>query len=140
LKHKIKDLYYTNSLYALHAPKISTRKRKEKQEFLHQYMKTMDQEERGAPNYELQVSFSNTPQAIHEMGFVQFEDNQVLSFLAPSQSSQMSQPLSGGGTATTATTTTTGTTSNTNPTTMGFSHNDLVSRSSWNNNDQVVLE
>lgn len=94
----------------------------------------MDQEERGAPNYELQVSFSNTPQAIHEMGFVQFEDNQVLSFLAPSQSSQMSQPLSGGGTATTATT------SNTNPTTMGFSHNDLVSRSSWNNNDQVVLE
>jgi hypothetical protein len=43
------------------------------------------------------------------MGFVQFEENQVLSFLAPSQSSQISQPL------------------NTNTTTnihMGFSHND----------------
>lgn len=98
-------------------------------------MKIMDQEERGAPNYELQVSFSNTPQAIHEMGFVQFEDNQVLSFLAPSQTSQMSQPLSGGGTTTT-TATTTGATSNTNPASIGFSHNDLVSRSSWNN-DQV---
>lgn len=98
------------------------------------------EEERGAPNYELQVSFSATPQAIHDMGFVQFEDNQVLSFLAPSQSSQMSQPLSGGGatTNTTTTTATTGGTSNTNPTTMGFSHNDLVTRSSWNN-DQVVI-
>jgi hypothetical protein len=100
----------------------------------------MDQEERGAPNYELQVSFSNTPQAIHEMGFVQFEDNQVLSFLAPSQSSQMSQPplgSSGGTTTTTTASATTGSASNTNPTTMGFSHNDLVTRSSWNN-DQVV--
>ena len=98
------------------------------------------EEERGAPNYELQVSFSATPQAIHDMGFVQFEDNQVLSFLAPSQSSQMSQPLSGGGatTNTTTTTATTGGTSNTNPPTMGFSHNDLVTRSSWNN-DQVVI-
>ena len=98
------------------------------------------EEERGAPNYELQVSFSATPQAIHDMGFVQFEDNQVLSFLAPSQSSQMSQPLSGGGatTNTTTTTATTGGTSNTNPTTVGFSHNDLVTRSSWNN-DQVVI-
>ena len=98
------------------------------------------EEERGAPNYELQVSFSATPQAIHDMGFVQFEDNQVLSFLAPSQSSQMSQPLSGGGATTNTTTTsaTTGGTSNTNPTTMGFSHNDLVTRSSWNN-DQVVI-
>ena len=98
------------------------------------------EEERGAPNYELQVSFSATPQAIHDMGFVQFEDNQVLSFLAPSQSSQMSQPLSGGGatTNTTNTAATTGGTSNTNPTTMGFSHNDLVTRSSWNN-DQVVI-
>lgn len=97
------------------------------------------EEERGAPNYELQVSFSATPQAIHDMGFVQFEDNQVLSFLAPSQSSQMSQPLSGGGATTNTTTTaTTGATSNTNPTTMGFSHNDLVTRPSWNN-DQVVI-
>ncbi|KAI5598379.1 hypothetical protein BDE02_02G127500 [Populus trichocarpa] len=68
----------------------------------------MDQGGREVPNYGLQVSFS-TPQAIHEMGFVQFEENQVLSFLAPSQSSQISQPL------------------NTNTTTnihMGFSHND----------------
>lgn len=97
------------------------------------------EEERGAPNYELQVSFSATPQAIHDMGFVQFEDNQVLSFLAPSQSSQMSQPLSGSGATTNTTTTaTTGGTSNTNPTTMGFSHNDLVTRPSWNN-DQVVI-
>uniref|UniRef100_A0A2N9IH22 WRKY domain-containing protein n=1 Tax=Fagus sylvatica TaxID=28930 RepID=A0A2N9IH22_FAGSY len=97
------------------------------------------EEERGGPNnYELQVSFSTTPQAIHDMGFVQFEDNQVLSFLAPSQSSQMSQPINGGATTNTTTTTTvtTGTTSNTNPTTMGFSHNDLVTRPSWNN-DQV---
>ncbi|XP_011017378.1 PREDICTED: probable WRKY transcription factor 12 [Populus euphratica] len=68
----------------------------------------MDRGEREVPNYGLQVSFS-TPQAIHEMGFVQFEENQVLSFLAPSQSSQISQPL------------------NTNTTTnihMGFTHND----------------
>ncbi|KAJ4847625.1 hypothetical protein Tsubulata_002732, partial [Turnera subulata] len=66
--------------------------------------------EREVQNYELQVSFS-TPQAIHEMGFVQFEENQVLSFLAPSQSShhQISQPLN--------------TTTSTN-TTIGFSHND----------------
>lgn len=92
------------------------------------------EEERGAPNYELQVSFSTTPQAIHEMGFVQFEDNQVLSFLAPSQSSQMSQPLSGGGTNAA---TTTGSAASTNPTTIGFSHNDIVTRSSWNN-EQVV--
>ncbi|WCJ23036.1 WRKY DNA-binding protein 13 [Euphorbia peplus] len=41
--------------------------------------------EREVPNYELQVSFS-TPQAIHDMSFVQFEEHQVLSFLAPSQS------------------------------------------------------
>ncbi|PNT49601.1 hypothetical protein POPTR_002G138900v4 [Populus trichocarpa] len=68
----------------------------------------MDQGGREVPNYGLQVSFS-TPQAIHEMGFVQFEENQVLSFLAPSQSSQISQPLN------------TNTTTNSH---MGFSHND----------------
>ncbi|KAJ8900259.1 hypothetical protein K2173_024899 [Erythroxylum novogranatense] len=67
--------------------------------------------EREAPNYDLQVSFS-TPPAIQEMGFVQFEENQVLSFLAPSQSSQISQPLN----------TTTTTTSNT----IGFGHNEQV--------------
>ncbi|XWS35591.1 hypothetical protein CRYUN_Cryun20dG0010400 [Craigia yunnanensis] len=72
--------------------------------------------ERGVPNYEVQVSFSSTPQAIHEMGFVQFEENQVMSFLAPAQSShQISQPLN------------TDTISNsTNSTAMGFSHNDQV--------------
>lgn len=67
----------------------------------------MEGEKSGVPNYELQVSFT-TPQAIHEMGFVQFEENQVLSFLAPpnSQSSQISQP-----TANTA---------------LGFGHNEQV--------------
>ncbi|XP_021679142.1 probable WRKY transcription factor 12 isoform X2 [Hevea brasiliensis] len=73
----------------------------------------MEGGEREVPNYELQVSFS-TPQAIHEMGFVQFEENHVLSFLAPSHShhsSHISQPL-------------TTTTTNTH---MGFSsHNDQV--------------
>ncbi|KAJ6391045.1 hypothetical protein OIU77_025114 [Salix suchowensis] len=69
----------------------------------------MDRGEREAPNYEPQVSFS-TPQAIHEMGFIQFEENQVLSFLAPnSQSSQISQPLN------------TNTATNSH---MGFRHND----------------
>ncbi|XP_021640962.1 probable WRKY transcription factor 12 [Hevea brasiliensis] len=76
----------------------------------------MEGGEREVPNYELQVSFT-TPQAIHEMGFVQFEENQVLSFLAPShsqQSSHISQPLN------TATT-------NTH---MGFGgHNDQVGTS-----------
>ncbi|KAB2016042.1 hypothetical protein ERO13_D08G066900v2 [Gossypium hirsutum] len=54
--------------------------------------------ERGVSNYEIQVSFSTT-QAIHEMGFVQYEENQMMSFMAPAQSShhhhhhQTSQPL-----------------------------------------------
>ncbi|KAG5009639.1 hypothetical protein AAZX31_07G110600 [Glycine max] len=102
--------------------------------------------ERGvSPNFELQVSFTNTPQAIHEMGFVQFEENQVLSFLAPSaqsQSCQLSQSLnagsSGSNTAVAATTTFTVTaTTSGSGATIGFSHNDLVSRTSWNNNEQV---
>lgn len=73
--------------------------------------------ERGVPNYELQVSFS-TPQAIHEMGFVQFEENQaVMSFLAPAQSShQISQPVN----------TAASISNSTNSTAMGFSHNDQV--------------
>ncbi|XP_061359718.1 probable WRKY transcription factor 12 [Gastrolobium bilobum] len=81
--------------------------------------------ERGVPNYELQVSFTNTPQAMNEMGFVQFEENQVLGFLSPSaqsQSSQLSQSLNSGSTAAATTT-------------IGFSHNELVTRT-WNN-DQV---
>lgn len=104
--------------------------------------------ERGVnPNYELQVSFTNTPQAIHEMGFVQFEENQVLSFLAPStqsQSSQLSHSLNATGgsntvvTTATTTATTTITTSGT-ATTIGFCHNDLVSRTSWNNEQVVTL-
>ncbi|XP_020240107.1 probable WRKY transcription factor 12 [Cajanus cajan] len=103
--------------------------------------------ERGVnPNYELQVSFTNTPQAIHEMGFVQFEENQVLSFLAPSaqsQSSQLSQSLNPGNGNTgvaVATTTVTTSTAVTSSTTIGFSHNDLVSRSSWNNEQVRTLD
>ncbi|KAG5054831.1 putative WRKY transcription factor 12 [Glycine soja] len=95
-------------------------------------------------NYELQVSFANTPQAIHEMGFVQFEENQVLSFLAPSaqsQSSQLSQSLNAGNggsnTAVAAATTTATATTSGSGATIGFSHNDLVSRTCWNNNEQV---
>lgn len=91
-------------------------------------------ERSGVPNYELQVSYSTTPQGIHEMGFVQFEENQVLSFLAPSQSAQMSQPLN---TASTSTPTPTPTNTTTN-TTMGFTHNDLLTRPSWNN-EQVMI-
>ncbi|CAK7347759.1 unnamed protein product [Dovyalis caffra] len=82
----------------------------EAQEGEKSFLIRMDQGEREVPNYELQVSFS-TPQAIHEMGFVQFEENQVLSFLATSQSSQISQPLN----------TNTTTTTNIH---MGFSNND----------------
>ena len=94
---------------------------------------------RNVPNYDLQVSFSNTPQAIQEMGFVQFEENQVLSFLAPSQSqsSQLSQPLNGGGSGSSSTVAPVPTTANTAATTIGFSHGDLIARTSWNN-EQVV--
>ncbi|KAK6920395.1 WRKY domain [Dillenia turbinata] len=112
-----------------------------------------------AATYELQVSFS-TPhhhhpqphQSIHELGFVQFEENQVLSFLAPSHPSsssaaQMTQPLlSGGGVAAThavvgAATNNNGSNSNNNnnSASLGFSNIGLVTgpSSSWNNNDQV---
>ncbi|KAI8023480.1 putative WRKY transcription factor 12 [Camellia lanceoleosa] len=84
----------------------------------------MEGERGGIPNYELQVSFA-PPHVIQEMGFVQFEDhNQVMSFLAPSQ------PLNGGGT--------TSTTTNNNDTEagMGFGHNGLSSRPSYNSNQQ----
>ncbi|KAG4937346.1 hypothetical protein JHK85_052265 [Glycine max] len=92
----------------------------------------MEAERGGAPNYELQVSFTNTPQALHEMGFVQYEENQVLGFLSPSsqsQSSHLSQSLNSdtGVVAVTATTPTA---------TIGFmSHSGLVTKT-WNN-DQV---
>ncbi|KAK6918669.1 WRKY domain [Dillenia turbinata] len=99
-------------------------------------------------NYDLQVSFS-TPhhhhpqphQSIHELGFVQFEENQVLSFLAPSQhaassAAQMTQPLHA---AVGAVTNNNGSNSNNNGASVGFSKIGLVTRSSssWNNNDQV---
>ncbi|GLT39628.1 hypothetical protein SLA2020_138100 [Shorea laevis] len=69
----------------------------------------------GVQNYELQVSFS-TPQGINEMGFVQFEENQVVSFLASSQAaaSQISLPLNSTAAAV----------ANTAP--IGFSHNEQV--------------
>ncbi|KAJ7961925.1 WRKY family transcription factor [Quillaja saponaria] len=103
-------------------------------------------------NYDLQVSFSNTPQAasIHELGFVQFEENQVLSFLAPSQSqtSQLQpQPLINGLGASSSnnnnTTAAATPTVNTTTTTIGTSRrNDLVTRSSWNSEQvgTVVLD
>ncbi|KAI4354677.1 hypothetical protein L6164_003524 [Bauhinia variegata] len=106
----------------------------------------MEGTERGVPpNYELQVSFSANPQAIHEMGFVQFEDqNQVLSFLAvapsqQSQSSQLSQSLNGG-TGSSNTVTATPATNALAMTTGGFSHNDLVARTSWNNEQVGTLD
>lgn len=92
--------------------------------------------ERDVPNYELQVSFTNTPQAIHEMGFVQFEENQVLSFLSPStQSHQLSQSLNSGGSG--STTTAIAAAVATTTTAAGFNHNDLVTRTPWNN-EQVL--
>lgn len=93
--------------------------------------------ERDAPNYELQVSFTNTPQTIHEMSFVQFEDNHVLSFLSPStqsQPSQLSQSLNSGGSSTTAATTAA---VSTTTAAAGFSPNDLVTRTPWSN-EQVI--
>lgn len=66
--------------------------------------------ERGVPNYELQVSFTNTPHNIQEIGFAHFEENQVLGFMSPSSQSQSSQ----------------------------LSHNELVTKTSWNQQDQVV--
>ncbi|XP_061364983.1 probable WRKY transcription factor 12 [Gastrolobium bilobum] len=96
--------------------------------------------ERGVPNYELQVSFTSTPQAIHEMGFVQFEENQVFSFLATSsqsQSSQLSQSLNAGsGSGSTVATAAAAPTT----ATIGFSRNDLVSRTSWNNEQVRTLD
>ncbi|XP_014497188.1 probable WRKY transcription factor 12 [Vigna radiata var. radiata] len=48
----------------------------------------MEGERAAATNYDLQVSFSNTPQPIHELGFVHYEENQLLGFLSPSSQSQ----------------------------------------------------
>ncbi|KAK7394589.1 hypothetical protein VNO78_15121 [Psophocarpus tetragonolobus] len=92
----------------------------------------MEGERAGAPNYELQVSFTNTPEAIHELGFVQYEENQVLGFLSPSsqsQSSHLSQSLNSDTVQAAITTTA--------ASTIGFmSHSEFVTKT-WNNNDQV---
>ncbi|XP_058745230.1 probable WRKY transcription factor 12 [Vicia villosa] len=96
--------------------------------------------ERDVPNYELQVSFTNTPQTIHEMSFVQFEDNQVLSFLSPStqsQPSQLSQSLNSGGSSTTPAT---AAAVSTTAAAAGFSPNDLVTRPPWNNEQVRTLD
>ncbi|KAG4186657.1 hypothetical protein ERO13_A08G057600v2 [Gossypium hirsutum] len=76
--------------------------------------------ERGVSNYEIKVSFSTT-QAIREMGFVQYEENQMMSFMAPAQSShhQTSQALNHA---------TIGNSSTTNSTTVAFGHNNQVGR------------
>ncbi|XP_044503908.1 probable WRKY transcription factor 12 [Mangifera indica] len=64
------------------------------------------------PNYDLQVSFSTPHDAIHEMGFAQFEGTQVSSFLAPASNLQsQSQPLN---------------TTNSTTATIGFAHEDQV--------------
>ncbi|KAL2478024.1 putative WRKY transcription factor 12 [Forsythia ovata] len=98
--------------------------------------------ERGfPPNYDqLQVSFSAPPPLHHEMGFIQFEDqNQIMSFLLPSsQSSQISQPLEGGAAhPIKPTTTTTRATTTSNRGFIGFDNNELLNRPSWNNDLQV---
>ncbi|PIA30963.1 hypothetical protein AQUCO_05300058v1 [Aquilegia coerulea] len=78
--------------------------------------------------FEPVVRFSTTTQPIHEMGFVQFEENQQggLSFLVPSSQSSHEVSLNFNNN------------NNNNSTCVGlFSHNNLVSRPSWNNDDQV---
>ncbi|CAA2983211.1 probable WRKY transcription factor 12 [Olea europaea subsp. europaea] len=96
--------------------------------------------ERGfQPNYDqLQISFSAPPPPHplhHEMGFIQFEDqNQMMSFLVPSQSSQISQPLDGGGGGGHPIKTTS---TSSNRVFIGLDNNELLNtRPSWNN-DQV---
>ncbi|KAL1322554.1 hypothetical protein HN51_067560 [Arachis hypogaea] len=82
----------------------------------------------GVPNYELQVPFTNitTPSQaiIHEMSFVQFEENHLLGFLSPtssqSQSSQLSQSLDAA--TILATTTTPATIATTTATTKNWHH------------------
>ncbi|CAA3013080.1 probable WRKY transcription factor 12 [Olea europaea subsp. europaea] len=88
------------------------------------------------PNYDqLQVSYpAVAPHPLHhEMGFIQFEDqNQMMSFLVPLQSSQISQPLDGGGLSIKPTTITTS-----NRGFVGLDNNELLNtRPSWDN-DQV---
>ncbi|XP_059313031.1 probable WRKY transcription factor 12 [Lycium barbarum] len=94
-------------------------------------------EERELNNYNLQVSANN----IHELGFVHFADhNQVMSFLAPSsQSSQISQSLQASLTPPT-TTTNVAASSNNISSALGFNHNELVHRPSWNNDQVETLD
>ncbi|XP_009595924.1 probable WRKY transcription factor 12 [Nicotiana tomentosiformis] len=111
-------------------------------------------EERELNNYDLQVSFSAPPSHannIHDLGFVHFADhNQMMSFLAPPSShsqlsSQLPQPLQAAATTTvTPPTTTTNATvaaaSNNISSALGFNHNELVNRPSWNNNQVETLD
>ncbi|MED6182558.1 WRKY Transcription Factor [Stylosanthes scabra] len=106
-------------------------------------------------NYDLQISFTNS------MGFLHhhFEDHnqQVLGFLTPSsllpqqsQSSQISHhPLNDGGcgggnnssinnTSVTVAATTITASATAIATTVGFSHDELVPRTPWNNNEDQV--
>ncbi|XP_038902624.1 probable WRKY transcription factor 12 [Benincasa hispida] len=79
-------------------------------------------------NYQLQVSFhlSNDPQHIHEMGFVQLEEeSQVLSFLAPNNNNATMPP------AAPFTTTTT---------TSAHSHSHIVARPSWSNHQVGTMD
>lgn len=82
----------------------------------------MEGERAAATNYDLQVSFSNTPQPIHELGFVHYEENQLLGFLSPSS---QSQSLNSHVVVTSATTT---------APTIGFMNHTKT----WNN-DQVLI-
>ncbi|KAA8520426.1 hypothetical protein F0562_014683 [Nyssa sinensis] len=92
--------------------------------------------ERGVPNYDLQVSFS-TPQAIPEMGFPQF-DNQVFCFLAPSQSSQISQPtLNPSGESETANN---NNQCSRNNSSLRFTHHSDIVNRPWNSDQEGALD
>nr|DAD47654.1 TPA_asm: hypothetical protein HUJ06_017591 [Nelumbo nucifera] len=84
--------------------------------------------DRGAPRscYELEVPFSTTPQPIQEMGgFMQFEESQGLSFLVPSQSSQLSLPLNHN--------------NNGSSNSVGLNGNEVATRPLWNDTQVVEL-
>ncbi|XP_010246102.1 PREDICTED: probable WRKY transcription factor 12 isoform X2 [Nelumbo nucifera] len=87
--------------------------------------------DRGASRscYELEAPFSSA-QPVHEMGFVQFEESQGLSFLLPCQPShhhhhhQLSLPINNSS-------------SSNSKTTVGLSGDDVATRPTPWNNDQV---
>ncbi|XP_010258737.1 PREDICTED: probable WRKY transcription factor 12 isoform X2 [Nelumbo nucifera] len=85
--------------------------------------------DRGAPRscYELEVPFSTTPQPIQEMGgFMQFEESQGLSFLVPSQSSQLSLPLNHN--------------NNGSSNSVGLNGNEVATRPLWNDTQVGKLD